>query len=228
MNVDAFAELALRVIAREATDEERRALETELASNPAHREEFEQLKLTHEILRTVAPMTEASQAKEPELPAYRLNELRTAVCRHFGPAAQRETAARHRGWRGLALWRLGGAGLVTALAVVIVLTSLSDRTVEIGAYAVDLVRNGEKPLSPADVPSARLVTFAYDAPFDQWKKTLSWRQHAKIWVDNENDLLHIVRRDAQGHIVEQTEPLAATNEEQRDQIGRAVELLQKR
>ena len=40
MDAESFTALALRVISREATDDERRAIEAELASVPARREEF--------------------------------------------------------------------------------------------------------------------------------------------------------------------------------------------
>ena len=228
MDTDTFTDLALRVLAREATEEERRTLDAAMASDPRHREEFEQLKTTHDLLRVVAPMTDAVLAKQPELPTYRLNELRTAVRQHFGPAANRDSAENKYGLLIPALrWLLGG-GVMTALAVVVVLMSFSDRSVEVGLYRTDLVRGGEASLSPTDVPTAHVVTFDQDAPFDQWKKALAWNQHAKIWIDNENDLLHIVRRDQAGRFVEQTEPLARTNREQSEQVNRAVESLQRR
>ncbi len=228
MDAESFTNLALRVLAREATDEERRALDAAMTSNLAYREEFSQLKIAHEVLRILAPMTEATQAREPELPAYRLNELRTAVRQHFGPANQRASTMNNHGLLTPALrWLLGG-GVMTALAIVVVLMSFSDRMVEIGLYQTDTVRGGDTPFSSADVPAAHVVTFNQDAPFDQWKKTLGWNQHAKVWIDNENDLLHVVRRDKNGQIIEQTEPLAPTNREQREQISRAVESLQKK
>lgn len=228
MDTDTFTDLALRVLAREATAEERRALDAAMSSHPEHREKFEQLRGAHDLLRTVAPMTEATLAKEPELPAYRLNELRTAVRQHFGPAAQRESAEKKRGLFVPALRWIFGSGAVTVLAVVVVLINLSDRAIEIGLYRSDLMRGGEMSLAPADVPTAHIVTFDQDASFDQWKKELGWNQHAKIWIDNEKDLLHIVQRDQAGHLIEQTEPLARTNREQSEQISRAVESLQKR
>jgi len=52
MDADSFTALALRVIAGEAAADERRALEAELSSAPSRREEFEQLKLTHELEQT--------------------------------------------------------------------------------------------------------------------------------------------------------------------------------
>ena len=106
--------------------------------------------------------------------------------------------------------------------------SLSNRSVEVGLYRTDLVRGGNVSLAPENMPSAQVVTFDEDAAFDQWQHTLAWYQHGKVWVDNETNLLHTLRRDANGHLVDHTEPLAATDAEQRDQISAAVASLQKR
>jgi len=225
MDADSFNDLALRVIAGEATDTDRQALEAELSANPAHREEYEQLKITHDVLCTTGPMAEAARATEPELPSYRINELRTAVRQHFG----NQTAARKSpgGLISALRWLIAGGG-ATALVVLLVFLNLANRTVEIGLYKSDTVRNGDASLVPQDVPSARVVTFDQDAPFDQWQnQPLAWNERAKIWVDNEHDLLHVVRRIDHGHVSTETQPLAPTNEGQREQIRQVVESLQK-
>jgi len=224
MDADSFTQLALRVLSREATAEEQRTLVAVLSSHPERREEFEQIKITHDLLRTTAPMMEAAQANGPELPSYRLNELRTAVRQHFGPVASRQGSSTGLRIPGLR-WILAG-GATTVLAVVAVLLIFSDRSVEVGVYRTDLVRGGDIAL-PQAVPSAHIVTFDQDSSFDQWQKTLAWYQHGKVWVDNENNLLHIVRRDSQGHPADQTEPLAQTNRAQCEQINQAVEALKK-
>ena len=222
MDADSFNDLALRVISREATAEEQHALETELSANPAYREEFEQLRITHDILRMIAPMTEAARATEPGLPAYRLNELRTAVRQHFGPAPSRKRAL-----SPLAFWirRLLATGAVAVFATIMIVVICSDRAVEVGLYRSDLVRGEENGLTPDAVLSAHVVAFDQDASFDQWQKTLAWYQHAKVWLDNEHNLLHIVQRDAQGHLIERTQPLSQSDREQREQVRKAVESL---
>jgi hypothetical protein len=226
MDAETFTALALRVITREATDDERRALETELASAPARREEFEQLKLAHEILRAAAPVAQAARVTEPGLPAYRVNELRTAVRQHFGPAENRgKASAKPGGLVPVLRWIFAGSG-AAALGVAVVLLCFANRTVEVGLYQTDLARGGGQALSAEDVPSARLLTFDQDAPFDQWQnQPLAWNEHAKIWVDNEHNLLHIIRRVRHGQIVMETQPLAPTNEGQREQIKQVVESL---
>jgi hypothetical protein len=227
MEADSFNDLALRVLAGEATDHERRALEAEISAHPERRDEFGQLKRTHDLLRAAAPLTGAVTAKEPELPAHRLNQLRTAVRQHFGPAAQRTKAAASSGWISALRWIFAGGG-ATALATVMVLLFFSNRSIEVGLYGTDLMRGGDAGLSPADVPDARLLTFDQDAPFDQWQsQPLAWYENAKVWVDNEHDLLHVVHRVKHGHVVIQSLPLAPTTAGQRDQIKQVVALLEK-
>ncbi|HEV3272737.1 MAG TPA: hypothetical protein VGZ93_11200 [Candidatus Methylacidiphilales bacterium] len=226
MDNESFTDLAMRVISREATDDERRALEAEFVSAPARREEFERLKLTHDVLRATAPMAQAARAITPGLPAYRVNELRTAVRQHFGPAANRpKSRATSGGLISVLRWIFAGGGLAM-LGCAVVLLCFENRSIEIGLYQTDLMRNGDKGLSAADVPSARLVAFDQDGAFDQWQnRPLAWNERAKIWVDNEHDLLHIVRRVQIGQVLTDTRPLAPTNEGQREQIKRVVEEL---
>ncbi len=223
MDADSFNALALRVIAREATDAERGALEAELASGPARRGEFERMKMTYEILRTTAPVAEAAQVKAPELPAHRLGELRTAVRQHFGP----ETKAKAVGstvWAHTLRWVFGGGGLAAAVFA-IALVCFANRTIEVGLYGTGLVR-GEQGLTAQDVPAAKLIAFDQDAPFDAWQNApLAWNERAKIWVDNEHDLLYIVERVRHGHVVMVTRPLAPTDEGQKEQIKQVVESL---
>jgi hypothetical protein len=224
MDAETFNTLALRVIAGEASADDRHALEAELSAEPARREEFQQMQVTHDVLRTAAPMFEAGQATAPELPAYRLNELRTAVRQHFGPAAERSkkpTAA----WVPVLRWLFAGTGF-TAFGVAVVLMCFANRTIEVGLYGSDLARSGDQALMAKDVPQAHLVTFDQDAPFDAWQnRPLAWNERGKIWIDNEHDLLHIVRRVSHGQIIMETQPLAPTDDGQLTQIQQAVESL---
>jgi len=112
--------------------------------------------------------------------------------------------------------------------VLVVLFCLANRTIEVGSYADDLVRSGEHPLTQADLPAAKLLSFEHDAEFDSWQnQPLAWYEHAKIWVDNEHDQLHIIKRVDHGQIVSITQPLAPKEDDQRAQILQAVQSLQK-
>jgi hypothetical protein len=225
MDIESFTALALRVIAREATDDERRALDAELSAHPDRRDEFSGLQVTHDVLRTAAPMTEAARATEPALPAYRMNELRTAVRQHFGPAASRAPKASPP--FAFLRWIMTG-GAVTVLGVVVVLVCFSNSAIEIGLYRTSQLRGGGAGLAPENIPAAQVVMFDADGSFDQWQnRPLAWYEHAKIWIDDEHDQLHIIRREKNGQVDSQIFPLAATDEAQREQIRQAVLDLQK-
>ncbi len=224
MDANSFTELAQRVLAGETTAAERHAFELELSAHPERRQEFAQMKITHDILRTAAPLTAATQATGPELPTYRVNELRTAVRQHFGPATARPATS---SLKSFLRWILAG-GTATALAAVIIIFTFANRTIEVGRYQSGQVRGDETSLTAQDIPAARIVTFDQDAPFAQWQdEPLAWNQRAKIWVDNERDLLHIVQREAHGQILMQELPLAPTLEGQREQIRQTIESLEK-
>ena len=222
MDADTFTELALRVIAGGASADERAALERELAA-PSRRAEFDQLALTLDAMRTAAPMNEAAQATAPELPAYRVHELRSAVRRHFGPL----TAVRHTPLLDALRWVFAGGGLA-GLASLVVLFCFANRTIEYGGYADSAQRDGVHSLTQADLPATKMLSFERDAEFDAWQnQPLAWYEHAKIWVDNEHDLLHITKRVDHGQIVSITQPLASNEDDQRVQIQQAVQDLQK-
>ena len=219
MDADTFTELALRVIAGEAIGDDHATLERELSADPSRRAEFDQFALTFDAIRTAAPLNEAALAAAPELPAHRVGELRGAVRRHFGPIA----TGRHTPLLDALRWLFAGGGLA-GLATLVVLLCLSNRTIEVGSYADDLVRNGDHPLTQADLGAAKLLTFEKDADFDIWQnQSLAWYEHAKIWVDNEHDQLHILKRVDHGHIVSVSQPLAPTDDAQRAQILQAVQ-----
>ncbi len=222
MEAEPFTELALRVIAGEGTPDDRAALEREFATAPSRHAEFDQLASLFDALRTAAPMNEAVLATAPELPAHRVGELRGAVRRHFGFIA----TGRHTPLLDALRWLFAGGGLV-GLATLIALLSFSNRTVEVGGYADDLVRSGEHPLTQADLPAAKLLTFDHDAEFDTWQnQPLAWYEHAKIWVDNEHDLLHIVKRVDHGHVVSVTQPLATSDDSQKAQDAQRAQIQQ--
>jgi hypothetical protein len=231
MDAPSFTALALRVIAREASETDRAALDTELAADPARRDEFEQLRITHDVLRTTLPVMQAGRTNSPELPAHRVGELRTAVRQHFGPEAVRERAAEPAAkagwhiWAHVLRWVFGGGGLAAAIFAV-VMFCFANKTIEVGLYKTDLVR-GEQGMTAQDLPQAMLIAFDQDAPFDAWQaKPLAWNERAKIWVDNEHDLLYVTHRVRHGQIVTETQPLAPTDAAQREQIKSVVAGLQ--
>jgi hypothetical protein len=223
MDSEIFTALALRTLAGDADEHDRRALEVVLSSNPDMREEFEKLKVMHDILRATAPLTEADRATTPELPAHRVGELRAAVRQHFGPE-KKEVGSTI--WAHVLRWVFGGGGLAAATFAV-VMFCFANKTIEVGLYKTDLARGGDQGLNAQDLPLAKLIAFDQDAPFDAWQgKPLAWNERAKIWVDNEHDLLYFTHRVRHGQVLTETQPLAPTDAAQREQIKSVVAGLQ--
>ena len=225
MDAQAFTDLALRVIAREASDADRAALDAELTTQPARREKFEQLRITHDVLRATAPVVEAARAQEPALPAHRVGELRTAVRQHFGPAVKKDVGSTV--WAHVLRWVFGGGGLAAAIFAVVIVC-FANKTIEVGFYSSDLAKvRGYESLTPQDFASTKLLTFDQDASFDAWQAApLAWNERAKIWVDNEHDLLYVMHRIRQGQIRTESQLLAPTDAAQREQIKAVVAGLQ--
>ena len=70
MNDERFFDLAMKVIARQATDAERTELDARLARDPDLRAEFERLQADARTARDALPLVDATQATAGELPAY--------------------------------------------------------------------------------------------------------------------------------------------------------------
>ena len=218
MDADTFTDLALQVLAGNADAATRQSLDRAMEADPQLRARFADLKLTHDAFLVAAPLATAESAAQPELPAYRVNELRTAVRQHFGPAKNR-AGQPHPHF--LLLRRLWVTGVMAGLALVLAQMFLSDRSVEVGLYRSDVMRGDNGDVTPQGT-IAKVVLFDQDAPFDEWQKTLAWNQHAKIWIDNEHDLVHVLYRDRNGKLAEVTEPLAPSAAEERTQIEQAI------
>lgn len=116
MNDQRVFDLAMKVIARQATDTERAELDALLARAPELREEFARLEADVRVAKDALPLVNAAQASAGELPGYARGRLRTKVRQTLGrPAAETETARSLAwGWR----WVLGLAA--TAAVVVLV------------------------------------------------------------------------------------------------------------
>lgn len=114
MNDERFFDLAMKVIAGQATDAERAELDALLAREPKLRAEFTRLHADARVAKDALPLVDATQATTGELPAYARGRLQTKVRQTLGrPAEQEPDRSLAAGWR----WLLGVA---TATAVVLV------------------------------------------------------------------------------------------------------------
>ena len=113
MNDDHFFDLAMKVIARQATEAERAELDALVARQPELKAEFQRLQADVRLAREVLPLVSATEATAPELPAYARGRLQTKVRETLGrpPVPEEDGMGSLWKWR----WILG---LSAATAVV--------------------------------------------------------------------------------------------------------------
>jgi hypothetical protein len=121
MNDEHFFDLAMKVIARQATDAERAELDALLAREPGRKTEFEQLKAEVRVAREALPLVNATEATKGELPAYARGRLQTKVRQTLGRPAVKQEQDRSFAW-GLRWWL--GLAAATAVVVLVVLPGL--------------------------------------------------------------------------------------------------------
>ncbi len=116
MNDQRFFDLAMKVIAGQATEAERAELDALLAREPESKAEFERLQADVRVVKETLPLVSATEGVVGELPAYARERLQTKVRQTLGrPAGEKEPEHTLAwGWR----WVLG---LATAAVVLVVL-----------------------------------------------------------------------------------------------------------
>jgi hypothetical protein len=117
MNNDRFFDLAMKVIARQATEAERAELDTLVAQQPELKAEFERLQADVRLAREVLPLVSATEATAPELPAYARGRLQTKVRETLGRPAATDRGSEQDALGTLWKWRWM-LGLAAATAVV--------------------------------------------------------------------------------------------------------------
>jgi hypothetical protein len=123
MNDDQFFDLAMKIIAGQATEAERAELDGLVARQPKLKAEFERVQADVRLARGVLPLVSATEATAPELPAYARGRLQTKVRQTLArpqpsaPSASDEQRRSMWRWR----WLLGLATAAVAIALVVVL-----------------------------------------------------------------------------------------------------------
>src|SRR5437899_877046 len=79
-----FFDLAMKVIAHQASDAERTELDALLAGQPGLKSEFERLRAQVRMAQEALPLVKATEASEGELPGYAHGRLRTKVVQTLG------------------------------------------------------------------------------------------------------------------------------------------------
>ena len=120
MNDQRWFDLAMKVIAGQATDAERAELDALLAREPEMSAEFARLEEGARVTKDALPLVDATRATTGELPAYARGRLQTKVRQTLGGPAAKKEADRSlaSGWR----WVLGL--MATAAVVLLVVLPL--------------------------------------------------------------------------------------------------------
>jgi hypothetical protein len=125
MSDQRFFDLAMKAVARQATDAERAELDALLAREPELRAEFARLQADTRLAREVLPVLNATEATAPELPAYVRERLQTKVRQTLG---RPQTSSRSAGdaedrmmWRWRWLLGLATAAVVITLVAIPIL-----------------------------------------------------------------------------------------------------------
>jgi len=114
MNDQRFFDLAMKVVAHQATDTERAELDALLAREPELKTEFERLQADVRTAKDALPLVDAAEATAGELPAYARGRLQTKVRQTLGRPIAGKDADRSLAWR----WRWV-FGLAAAAAVIL-------------------------------------------------------------------------------------------------------------
>jgi len=120
MNDQRFFDLAMKVIAHQATDAERADLDALFAREPELRAEFTRLEADARLAKDVLPLVAACNSSTGQFPAYARERLQTTVRQMLGrpeSAAEEPERSLAWGWR----WVLG----LAAITAVVVIGALS-------------------------------------------------------------------------------------------------------
>jgi hypothetical protein len=183
MNDQHFFDLAMKVIANQATDAERAELDSVVGTDPQLRAEMERLRAESRVFKEVLPLVEATEAKAGELPGYARARLQTKVRQTFGSAREprhQEKMALIRGWR---LWVLGLAGATALVAVLLVpvLTKSPGPIVQVAMLDLVGATRGTNAVEVETLrqmwKESRVESFASTTGLDAWEK--NWPDQGK-------------------------------------------------
>jgi len=182
MNDDRFFDLAMKVVAQQATAAEQAELDGLLASRPELRTELEQLRSASRLAKEALPLVSATEATAGELPGYARGRLQTKVRETYGTA---QTAEKEGPKEAFGSWRwLLGLATATAVLALIVLPSLFPKPrVSVQVAMLDLAGTtrgkdtNEVALLRQTWHDAPFESFFQATRLDDWEK--NWPQDAK-------------------------------------------------
>jgi hypothetical protein len=179
MNDQHFFDLAMKVIANQATEAERAELDSITAGDPRSKAELERLRAESRVLKEVLPMVEATETKAGELPGYARTRLQTKVRETLGSTRepkQEEKKALLWGWRRWGL-RLTGVSAVVAILLISALFRSSAPIIQVAM--LDLAGTTRGIVAP-EVQTlmqmwneSAVETFSSTGELDAWEKNWS-------------------------------------------------------
>lgn len=116
-----FFDLAMKAVARQATDSETKQLDALVTANPRLKAELDRLRADVQLAKAAMPLVDALQAKGAELPGYVRQRLRAKVKQTLGQQKQEQLAEEKAkafawSWR----WLLGLAATAAVVALIAV------------------------------------------------------------------------------------------------------------
>lgn len=219
MNPEEFELLATRVLTGDASATEKETLESLLAKDLDRHKEFEAMKVAHQAIRQGVPLVNAMEAKAPELPAWRLNELRDSVRQAFAHPAGEPVRDRSISFGWLSRGLLWGGAVAAVLLCLLIVPWGGPRRIEVAMYADYATRGPSRFAFLQQEQRVDVKQFQKDEAFEKWKRApLPRNQSARIWIDDETNFIRARWWNARGKLQEACEALADDPRQQEAQL----------
>ena len=183
MNDQRFFDLAMKVIANQATDAERAELDSAVAGDARLKAELERLREESRVFKEVLPLVNATEATSGELPGYARTRLQAKVRQTLGRTGEaegEENQALRWGWRA---WAFGlvGATLLVAVLLIPFVTKLSGPVVQVAMLDLVGATRGTNSVEVGTLrqtwKESQVESFSSTAALDSWEQ--KWPEGGK-------------------------------------------------
>jgi hypothetical protein len=233
MNQEEFELLANRVLAGEASSAEKQILDALLAKDLDRYKEYEAMRVAHRAIRQGLPLTGALKSTAPELPPYRVNELRASVREAFTEAERSErssTSILAVLWQRISppAWAWAGGAVLLFLLYLIAMPWGGSRRIEVAMYADYTVRGPTRFASLKNDRHVEVKLFKKDDAFERWKKQRMPRNlGGRIWIDDEKGFIRARWWNAHGKLQELNETMADDTRQQEAQLQELISTIRR-
>ena len=183
MNDQRFFDLAMKNIARQATDAEQAELDALLASHPELKAELEKLRTDARLAREVLPLAAAAESSTGQFPAYARERLQTKVRQTLGDA---HATAQRSGWN--LKWLMGFAASVAVILVLVFpLLKPTAPVIQVAMLdstgAVRGAESDEAKIIQGEWKGSIVQTFAQSAELEAWQT---------VWPDGSKPAVKVI------------------------------------